>query len=340
MIEKYRLPIILSLIPMVFLLTTGIYRVQTKGIPFVRTHDNWSLGIYTGDTPFLLSQPADVRNPVLTVLDVTDAPAHFLADPFMVYEAETYYMFFEIYNLDTRQGDLSVATSRDGRNWTYQQIILDEPFHLSYPYVFKWEGGYYLVPESYEANSVRLYRAKEFPHTWQYVATLLEGRDFLDNSLAYYNDYWWLFSSFEGNDTLRLYYAADLYGPWQEHPLSPIIEGNLHHARPGGRVLAHDGRLFRYTQDGVPRYGSRIWAFEIPPAGDHAGRTARLDGRPQPLYEPGRRGLPGHRRCLFSRRLGRSHQYRLESALRLDFGRGAVAGGATHALGISSGPSG
>jgi hypothetical protein len=263
MIEKYRLPIILSLIPMVFLLTTGIYRVQTKGVPFVRTHDNWSLGIYTGDTPFLLSQPADIRNPVLTVLDVTDAPVHFLADPFMVYEAETYYMFFEIYNLDTRQGDLSVATSRDGRNWTYQQIILDEPFHLSYPYVFKWEGEYYLVPESYEANSVRLYRAKEFPHTWQYVATLLEGRDFLDNSLAYYNDYWWLFSSFEGNDTLRLYYAADLYGPWQEHPLSPIIEGNLHHARPGGRVLAHDGRLFRYTQDGVPRYGSRIWAFEI-----------------------------------------------------------------------------
>ena len=254
---------------LVILIMTGLtlmavsYRVQTRGIPFVRTHDNWSLGIYTGDTPFVLSQPADVRNPVLTVLDVTDAPAHFLADPFMVYEAETYYMFFEIYNLDTRQGDLSVATSRNGRNWTYQQIILDEPFHLSYPYVFKWEGEYYLVPESYEANSVRLYRAEEFPFSWNYVATLLEGRDFLDNSLAYYNDYWWLFSSFEGNDTLRLYYADDLFGPWQEHPQSPIIEGNPHHARPGGRILEHDGRLFRYAQDSVPRYGSRMWAFEI-----------------------------------------------------------------------------
>jgi hypothetical protein len=263
MIEKYRHPIILSLILIVLLLTAGIYRVQTRDIPFVRTHHNWSLGIYMGDTPFALSQSNGVRNPVLTVLDVTDARAHFLADPFMVYEDGAYFMFFEIYNLDTQQGDLSVATSRDGRNWTYKQIILDEPFHLSYPYVFKWEGEYYLVPESYEANSVRLYRAEEFPFTWQYVATLLEGRGFLDNSLAYYNDYWWLFASFEGNDTLRLYFADDLLGPWQEHPQSPIIQGNPHHARPGGRVLVHDGRLFRYAQDGVPHYGYQIWAFEI-----------------------------------------------------------------------------
>ena len=263
MIKKYRLPIILSLVLVVLLLTAGIYRFKTRGVPFVRTHDNWSLGIYMGDTPFALSQPEHVRNPVLTVLDVTDASAHFLADPFMVYEADTYYLFFEIYNLDTQQGDLSVATSPDGRRWSYRQIILDEPFHLSYPYVFKWQGEYYLVPESYEANSVRLYRAEEFPFTWNYVTTLLEGRDFLDNSLAYYNDYWWLFSSFEGNDTLRLYYAGDLFGPWQEHPQSPIIAGNPHYARPGGRVLVYDGRLYRYTQDSEPRYGHKMWAFEI-----------------------------------------------------------------------------
>lgn len=95
------------------------------------------------------------------------------------------------------------------------------------------------------------------------VDTLIEGRDFLDNSLAYYADKWWLFSSFEGNDTLRLYFADELAGPWEEHPQSPIIVDNKDIARPGGRILVHDDRLFRYAQDSNPTYGNQIWAFEI-----------------------------------------------------------------------------
>jgi hypothetical protein len=263
MIRQHRPQVILAVILVALLLVAAVYRVQTRGIPFIRTHDNWSLGVYVGDTPFALSQPDDVRNPVLTILDVTDVPAHFLADPSMVYEGDTWYMFFEVYNLNSHQGDIAVATSPDGRNWQYEQIVLDEPFHLSYPYVFQWQGEYYMVPESWEADSVRLYIADDFPFQWRYVATLLEGDGFLDNSLAYYNDHWWLISSFDGNDMLRLYHAPELFGPWQEHPESPVIEDNPHYARPGGRLLVYDGRLFRYAQDSVPRYGSRMWAFEI-----------------------------------------------------------------------------
>jgi hypothetical protein len=261
--RKFQTPLLLSAILLTILLLAAVYVYQTRGVPFVRIHDNWSLGVYTGDSPFALSQPEDIRNPVLTILDVTDVPAHFLADPFMVYENDVWYMFFEVYNLNSHQGDIAVATSADGRRWQYERLVLDEPFHLSYPFVFKWEGAYYMVPESGEANSVRLYVADEFPFTWRHTATLLEGDGFLDNSLAYYNEYWWLFTSFEGNDMLRLYYAADLFGPWREHPLSPVIENNPHHARPGGRPLLHDGRLYRYAQDSDPRYGHKMWAFEI-----------------------------------------------------------------------------
>jgi hypothetical protein len=41
---------------MAAMLTAAVYRVQTRGVPFVRVHDNWSLGVYRGDTPFALSQ--------------------------------------------------------------------------------------------------------------------------------------------------------------------------------------------------------------------------------------------------------------------------------------------
>lgn len=120
-----------------------------------------------------------------------------------------------------------------------------------------------MIPESYENNSVRLYKADDFPYQWTYLGTILEGREFLDPSIAYYKSKWWLFASETGNDTLRLYFADDLIGPWVEHPENPIIEGDKNIARPGGRVLVYDDRLFRYTQDGEPTYGNQIWAFEI-----------------------------------------------------------------------------
>jgi hypothetical protein len=182
----------------------------------------------------------------------------------LLQEHETWYLFFEVYNLDTDQGDLAVATSTDTHNWQYQQIIIDEPFHLSYPYVFQWEGEHYLIPESYQANEIRLYRAVDFPTKWEFVTTLVDDVERVDNSIVHYDDHWWLFSATTDNDVLHLYHADELQGPWQEHPSSPIVQDNPHIARPSGRVVVQDGRLFRYTMDVAPQVGTHlIWAYEI-----------------------------------------------------------------------------
>jgi hypothetical protein len=241
----------------------GIFVGIKRGVPFVAEKEQWSIGIYRGNTPFDFDPAKNRGNPVLNSDHVTDVPAKFVADPFLIQEDDTWYMFFEVYNLNTEQGVIAVATSKNGKRWKYKQIVLDEPFHLSYPYIFKWDDDYYLIPESYENNSVRLYKADDFPYQWTYLGTILEGREFLDPSIAYYKNKWWLFASETGNDTLRLYFADDLIGPWVEHPESPIIEGDKNIARPGGRVLVYDDRIFRYTQDGEPTYGNQIWAFEI-----------------------------------------------------------------------------
>ena len=138
----------------------------------------------------------------------------------------------------TNQGDIGLATSNDGLSWTYKQVVLDEPFHLSYPYVFKWKNDYYMLPESRQAKSVRLYKAVDFPTKWSFVGTLLNG-SYGDPSIFRYAGRWWIFSetSPKRYDILRLYYADDLMGPWTEHPESPIIMGDANIARPGGRVL-------------------------------------------------------------------------------------------------------
>ena len=104
----------------------------------------WSIGVYTGLSPFELHDSEHIANPVLTGKNVTDIDAKFVADPFMVVEGGRFYRFFEVLNRANPQGDIGYAESDDGGKWEYKKIIIDEPFHLSYPYV--WEGQYYLIP--------------------------------------------------------------------------------------------------------------------------------------------------------------------------------------------------
>ncbi|HEV8169020.1 MAG TPA: hypothetical protein VGP59_06725 [Pyrinomonadaceae bacterium] len=220
----------------------------------------WSISIYRGDSPFSL-EPAD---PVLTKDSVTDVPAAFVADPFMLRHDDAWHMFFEVMNAERNRGEIGLATSDDALSWTYQQIVLKESFHLSYPHVFEFRNEYFMVPETLAAGAVCLYKADDFPSRWSCVAKLVEGQ-FADPTIFHFNDRWWMFacSTPYQHDTLRLFNASALTGPWMEHPQSPIINGDKRRARPAGRVLELDNKLFRFAQDCVPQYGSGVSTFEI-----------------------------------------------------------------------------
>jgi hypothetical protein len=226
----------------------------------------WSIGIYTGPSPLLLAPATGLVNPVLTREHVSDVPASFVADPFMIRVSHSWYMFFEVLNWRANKGEIGLATSADGRAWEYRRIVLAEPFHLSYPCVFQWMNDYYMIPETYQSGSVRLYKALDFPERWTIAATLLTGERFVDPSIFRFNDRWWLFAETnpdDSSDTLRLYYADDLPGPWREHQGNPLIAGNPRLARPGGRVLVTDSGILRFAQDCYPGYGTCLRAFRV-----------------------------------------------------------------------------
>ena len=291
--RKYRTASTRFLLPVLFLagVIAGIYIGKSRGIPFVMKQGQYSIGIYSGESPFNLRPAPEVNNPVLTAKDVTDVSASFVADPFMVNEKGTWYMFFEVLNARDNQGDIGLAVSSDGFNWGYRQIVLDEPYHLSYPYVFKWKDDYYMIPESREAYAVKLYRAANFPTKWSFVANLLSG-NYVDSSIFYYDGQWWMFTS-DRNDVLHLFSANDLMGHWIEHPKSPIIlmDGNI--ARPGGRVLLFHNKIFRFTQDCDPTYGYMVRAFEITELTPESYREKEVPGNP--VLKPTRNGWNAER---------------------------------------------
>ncbi len=233
------------------------YRWNCSGYEF-------SIGMRTAPDPFRWSDPDPelAVNPVLTGEDVTDMPAAFVADPFMIPHDGKWYMFVEVLDASVNRGVISLAVSEDGLDWEYKQEVLREPFHLSYPHVFEHEGAHYMIVESYQDNSVRLYRADPFPDGWRFKKRILEG-EHVDNSIFRHGDRWWMMTGIRANNRLRLYHAPEKTGPWEEHPESPLVENDPHTARPGGRVIPYEGELIRYPQDCYPRYGNAVHAFII-----------------------------------------------------------------------------
>ena len=245
----------------------GLYAGRLTGIklPCLVPTYQWSIGIYRGKSPLNLSCPSEITMPVLSCEDVADIPAKFVADPFMVYENDVWYMFFEVLNRNLNRGEIGLASSTDATSWKYQQIVLREPFHLAYPYVFKWNNEYFMIPDSSKNYSVRLYKATNFPYEWALDNVLLSG-SYADSSIFYFNNKWWLFA-FEISANafdLHLFHAANVRGPWSRHSKSPVVKGDKRIARPGGRIIQlENNKIIRYAQDNLINYGKQINAIEI-----------------------------------------------------------------------------
>jgi len=228
----------------------------------------YSIGIYAGTSPLELAPVTTIVNPVLTRDSVADVLTTFVADPFMIRVEGTWYLFFEamVWRPRSRKGEIAYATSRDGLHWTYQRSVLVEPFHLSYPCVFQVGSDFYMVPESSGAGAVRLYRANPFPDRWELVKELLRGPVLLDNSLFEHDGRWWMLTETAPavrGDTLRLFHAPAVTGPWIEHPASPVVSGDARIARPAGRVLSTPSGLLRFAQDCRADYGLSVQALRI-----------------------------------------------------------------------------
>ncbi len=221
-----------------------------------RDYGVWSISIYSGSSPYDLEPVGEC--PVLSASDITDVEANLVADPFMVYDKSgIWYMFFEVYS---DQGDIGFASSDDCINWQYKGLVLDEPFHLSYPYVFEYEDTYYMIPESGESHEVRLYKASKFPDKWIFQQKLLDG-DYADPSILQHAGIFYLFAT-EGGD-LTLHIAKELTGPWVLHPASPIVKDNKRISRQAGRLIEFNGHVLRFAQDGTEYYGKQVIALEI-----------------------------------------------------------------------------
>ncbi len=198
---------------------------------------------------------------------LADPGRSFFADPFPMVRDGRCFVFCE--HLDHRAGKGVIAAIEWGPSGPKggPEVVLEEPWHLSYPFLIAHEGALWMVPESALTGEVALYRCVAFPHRWERVSTLVAGAEVSDATVFRHDGRFWMMSAtrrgYGGySDTLAIHHAADLLGPWEEHEARPVLIDALA-ARPGGAVVRHDGALWRPIQDCTEGYGKALSVARI-----------------------------------------------------------------------------
>ena len=223
---------------------------------------------------------------------VLHAPeGHEWADPFPVAMNGRQFLFIEEYVRRPGKGRLAIVEPDDSaRGWRSVETVLESDTHLSYPFVFPWQDGWYLMPEQASTGSLELYRATDFPRGWVWHSTQLSGVSAGDATIAEIDGRWWLFAAVKvpgGNaaDELHLFHAESPLGPWTGHAMNPVVS-DVRTARPAGRMFQRDGRWYRPAQDGAVSYGHSIAILEIERL-DLGGFRQRLVEVIDPTWRPG-----------------------------------------------------
>jgi hypothetical protein len=191
----------------------------------------------------------------------------FWADPFPIERDGKSFVFYEEYVWSIGRGRIVVSeVGRDGQ-FTQPRVVLERPYHLSYPFVFSWNDDWYMIPESGDKRTVELWRCTSWPDKWEFDRNLMENVQAVDSTIAEIDGRYWMFACIapEGAmpyDELFAFWADTPLGPWHPHAGNPIVS-DARCARPAGKLFFRDGKWLRPAQDCTIRYGRRIVVQEL-----------------------------------------------------------------------------
>ncbi len=226
---------------------------------------NWSVSYLSPVGPMMaLSQAKVVSNP----------RGQFYADPFLFEHSGEMFCFVEDYFRDENKGKISVLKLEE-EGFAPLGVVLEEDFHLSFPFVFEDEGNIYMIPETSRAQSVRLYKATLFPFKWELVMSLIDGIKAVDTVVFKKDKKWFMLTNFctagigDNSSELHLYSSDTLLTKdWISSKNNPVVFDS-ERARNGG-LFNHGGKHFRVGQvQGKSHYGKSCVIYEIAEITEH-----------------------------------------------------------------------
>ena len=177
---------------------------------------------------------------------------YYWADPFLYKRDGVNYLFYEFY--DYQKGKIAYSVINDDLSLSSPTVIIDEPYHMSYPFIFEDNGELYIIPEAGTSGMVRLFKCTDFPNTWEEQDPLIEGSTG-DNNIYKMGEIYLMFTTGQPQmkHDLLILGALDVKGPWQI-----MFSDSIKNSRSAGDIFEMNGDLIRPVQDSSGGYGSGI----------------------------------------------------------------------------------
>ncbi|NOI82315.1 hypothetical protein F0237_16730 [Vibrio tubiashii] len=201
--------------------------------------------------------------------EIENPVGRFLADPFVIKKNEKHYIFVEDYFYSEGKGKIS-AIQVDDKGYEFLGVVLEEPFHLSFPFTFEVDGEIYMIPETSQNKDIRLYKCLDFPMKWALDRVIMDNVSAGDTMVVKRQDKWFMLTNIcsagygEKQSELHAFFANDFKtNDWQ-----PIGQGNpvmidSESARNGG-FFYHNGTFYRINQiHGKDHYGKSFGVNEV-----------------------------------------------------------------------------
>jgi hypothetical protein len=261
--RNYRLPRNLTVAAFVLRLWWQALRRLLYGL-FVEKA--WSVSTCRIDPRAVLGAGGDPRLPeARNWATLATPPGYtFVADPF--FDPASGAILIEALNGRTGAGEILRVSERGETH-----RLTTPGRHASYPSAFAWMGETYLVPEMCEWSKLHLYRLDSSSLTDLGEVDLDPPRRLIDPTPFEHDGRLYLFANdaAEGPEALRLWVGGGPFGPFREHPASPILV-SPRGGRMAGQLVRTDGRLYRLGQNGAGAYGDGIIIFEVEAFGPDA----------------------------------------------------------------------
>lgn len=206
----------------------------------------------------VMYRPVNSQSPFIMA---ENPPREFCADPMIIEENGDTYIFCEQFREKDRKGCEGYFKFENGVP-VNKGIILERPYHLSYPFVFKYRGCYYMIPETSENNTVELYNATSFPNKWEFCRVILKGHDYVDTTVMEEN----------GVMTFVTYYTVDDGYVLEKYAFDENLDRitlltTIHYkeniGRGAGQYFMRDNILYRPSQNCIRAYGEGMFINKV-----------------------------------------------------------------------------
>lgn len=206
---------------------------------------------------------------------------YWYADPIPYVMNGKRYIFMEVYDRFLNKGFIGVSEVDDKGTTIGRPVkIIEEPFHMSFPYIFEYKGNVYMVPETHQAKQIRIYKMGKNVYDWELFYAYDTEEELSDTIVLVKNEVVWLLNTDKDKSNpyrtrMHLFKINNLLDKSEliEIPLTRSQGSNedyFYNNRNGGRILKEGNKIYRVIQESEYLwYGKDTIIREIAECGDN-----------------------------------------------------------------------